>query len=80
MVETRGAPRYRVWKPARIGTGKSAIHCMLHDLSISGAAIEVESQANVTDRFVIFVAEYDLHLPCSVVWRKAYRVGVAFDW
>jgi hypothetical protein len=79
MVETRCAPRYRVSKPATIGTGKNAIHCIVRDLSTSGAAIEVESQINIPDSFVIFVTEYDLHLPCSVVWRKDYRIGVAFD-
>lgn len=79
MVETRCAPRYRVSKPATIGTGKKAIHCIVRDLSTSGAAIEVESQINIPDSFVIFVTEYDLHLPCSVVWRKDYRIGVAFD-
>jgi hypothetical protein len=80
MVETRCAPRYRVLKPATIGSGKNAINCIVRDLSTSGASIEVESQINIPESFVIFVTEDDLHLSCRVVWRKDYRIGVSFGW
>ncbi|MBN9601669.1 MAG: PilZ domain-containing protein [Afipia felis] len=80
MTETRYAPRYRVSKPAMIGSGKNAIACVIRNLSTTGAAIEVENQINIPDSFVMFVSEDDLRLLCHVVWRKDYRIGVAFDW
>lgn len=79
MVETRRAPRYRVSKPAKIGEGKQAINCIVRDLSTTGAAIEVENQIGIPDNFILFVTEDDLHLSCNIVWRRDFRIGVAFD-
>jgi hypothetical protein len=79
MVETRIAPRYRVMKVAKIEFGATAIDCTVRDLSLTGAAIEVPSQAGIPERFTLVMPDDGLHLPCHVVWRKEYRIGVAFD-
>ena len=79
MVETRRAPRFRVSKLATIGMGKSAIRCWIHDLSATGAAIAVDTQAGIPERFTLVIPEDGLQLPCQVVWRKEYRIGVAFE-
>jgi hypothetical protein len=79
MVETRIAPRYRVMKVAKIEFGATAINCTVRDLSLTGAAIEVPSQAGIPERFTLVMPDDGLHLPCHVVWRKEYRIGVAFD-
>ena len=79
MVETRRAPRFKVSKPARVGGSKDAAHCVIRDLSITGAALEIDSQADVPDQFILVVPEDGLSLPCSVAWRRGYRVGVAFE-
>jgi hypothetical protein len=79
MVETRIAPRYRVMKVARIEFGAATIDCTVRDLSLTGAAIEVPSQAGIPERFTLVMPDDGLHLPCHVVWRKEYRIGVAFD-
>ena len=75
MVETRIAPRYRVMKVAKIEFGATAIDCTVRDL----AAIEVPSQAGIPERFTLVMPDDGLHLPCHVVWRKEYRIAVAFD-
>jgi hypothetical protein len=79
MVETRRAPRFKVSKPARIGDGKNATQCIIRDLSVTGAALEIESQSDVPDTFTLIVPEDNLVLPSCVVWRRGYRVGIAFE-
>ncbi len=79
MVETRIAPRHRVLKAATIVFGGRAIDCMVRDLSITGAALEVPSQIGIPAKFLLVIPSDGLHLPCHVVWRKEYRIGVAFD-
>lgn len=79
MVETRYAPRYRVSKSATIGHGRCAPGCVIRDLSITGAAIQVEDQAGIPDEFILFIEEDNLSLPCHIVWRKGFRIGVVFD-
>ena len=79
MVETRIAPRHRVLKAAKIAFGGSAIDCTIRDLSITGAALEVSSQGGIPAQFTLVVPGDGLHLPCNVVWRNGYRIGVAFD-
>jgi hypothetical protein len=78
MVETRIAPRYRASKTATIEFDGAAVDCMVRDLSITGAALTV-SQVGIPGKFILVVASHGLHLPCHVVWRRGYRMGVAFD-
>jgi hypothetical protein len=79
MVETRAAPRYRVTKPARIEHGGHKITCTLRDLSTTGAALEVPDPAIIPAKFILVVPEDGLKLPCRVVRRTDFRIGVAFD-
>jgi hypothetical protein len=78
MVETRAAPRYRLLKPAKIEFGRVEVDCVLRDLSLTGAALEVSSQSGIPEEFNLVVPADGLNLPCRVVWRKVYRIGVAF--
>ncbi len=79
MVETRRAPRFKVSKSARIGEGKNAAQCIIRDLSVTGAAVEVESQSDIPDTFTLVVPGDGLILPSRVVWRRGYRVGIMFE-
>jgi hypothetical protein len=79
MVETRAAPRYRVMKPAQIEYGGEKFACTVRDLSITGAALEVSDPSGIPARFTLVVPEDGLKLPCRVVRRKGFRIGVAFD-
>ncbi len=78
MVETRIAPRYHASKGATIEFDGGAIDCMVRDLSITGAALTV-SQVGIPGKFKLVVHSDGLCLPCHVVWRRGYRMGVAFD-
>ena len=79
MVETRAAPRYRVSKPAHIVTRTDKIPCTVRDLSVTGAAVEVAEPALVPEKFILIVVEDGLELPCRVVRRSSFRIGVAFE-
>ncbi len=79
MVETRIAPRYRVSKAGTIEFLGGAFDCVVRNLSVTGAAIEVFSQAGIPESFVLVMAEDGLRLPCHIVWRAEYRIGVTFD-
>ena len=79
MVETRAAPRYRVIKPAQIEYGGDRITCTIRDLSITGAALEVSGATVIPEKFTLVVPEDGLKLPCRVVRRTGFRIGVAFE-
>jgi PilZ domain len=80
MVETRIAPRYRVSKPAQIEYGGDKTPCTIRDLSITGAALEISDlTAKIPPTFTLIVPGDGLKLPCQVVWRTAFRIGVAFN-
>jgi hypothetical protein len=57
----------------------STVNCLICDMSISGAAIEVRNPQDIPERFSVHFKGDDTPLSCYVVWRKADRVGVAFD-
>ncbi|HMM92059.1 PilZ domain-containing protein [Bradyrhizobium sp.] len=79
MVETRIAPRVRVMKPAKIEYGGDKYPCTVRDISTTGAALDFADRIRIPDAFTLVLPEDRLKLPCHVVWRKDYRVGVAFD-
>lgn len=80
MVETRAASRLRVMKPAKIEYGGVKTPCMIRDLSVTGAALEVsELSGNIPVTFNLIMPDDGLKLPCHVVWRRKYKIGVAFE-
>ncbi|MFO1107548.1 MAG: PilZ domain-containing protein [Bradyrhizobium sp.] len=80
MVETRTAPRCRLSKAAKIDYGGDKTPCLIRDLSVTGAAIELSDlSAMVPEAFTLLVPEDKLKLPCRVVWRSGYRIGVTFE-
>ena len=79
MVETRIATRHRVMKVAKIKFAFVSIDCKVRDLSITGAALEVPTQIGIPAKFTLVMPDDGLHLPCQVVWRREFRIGVAFE-
>jgi PilZ domain len=79
MVETRIATRHRVQKAATIEFGGVAIDCTIRNLSTTGALLEVAGRDRIPAEFALVVPGDNLYLPCTVVWRSEYRMGVHFD-
>jgi PilZ domain len=55
------------------------INCLISNMSISGAAIEVTNAQEIPVRFSLFFKTDGTRIPCHVIWRQNERVGVAFD-
>ena len=80
MVETRIAPRFRVSKAATIEfIGGRPIHCVICNLSVTGAAIELSDPCGIPDSFLLVMPDDGLRLPrqCGdVVLRISDRRGI----
>jgi hypothetical protein len=78
MNEQRDSRRQRVLKPGTIAFNGSGIDCVVRNISVTGAALEVESHSGIPPTF-------DLIMPgkfserCRVLWRKDKRIGVVFE-
>jgi hypothetical protein len=72
--------RFRVAKPASIEDGGFKIACIIRDLSLTGAAVEVTDldTKTIPATFTLIVPEDKLKLSCRVVWRTAFRIGLTF--
>lgn len=82
MVEDRIAPRHRVNKQATINDGGDKYACIVRDISTTGAALELPdliSHVRNAHAFTLEFPEDRLKLPCRVVWRSGYRMGVTFE-
>jgi hypothetical protein len=78
-MEKRAAPRKPVLMSGAIEFAGSVINCLISNISISGAAIEVTSPHDIPERFNLVFKADDTHIPCRVVWRQGEQIGVAFD-
>lgn len=67
----------RVLKAGEIAFGGSTIDCLARNLSAHGAALDVESQVGIPDRFRLVIG-HDARA-CAVKWRKGRRIGVVFE-
>ncbi len=78
-MEKRAAPRKPVLMSGAIEFAGSVINCLISNISISGAAIEVNSPHDIPEHFNLLFKADDTRIPCHVVWRQEERIGVAFD-
>lgn len=68
MVETRIAPRYRVSKAGTIEFIGGTIDCVVRNLSVTGAALEVSNQTGIPESFILVMPDDGLRLLCHIVW------------
>ena len=78
-MERRGKPRKLVLMSGAVQFAGSTINCLICDISISGAALEITNPGDIPDRFNLVFKADGTHIPCHVVWREGGRIGVAFD-
>lgn len=65
-------------KAGTINFGGGAIDCIVRNLSLTGAALEVASPIGIPASFTLIIKADDRQFPCEVVWRKERRLGVVF--
>jgi hypothetical protein len=79
LDEKRDTQRQPILKAGTISFDGSGIDCLVRNMSGDGANLEVESQIGIPDSFDLVVDSEHSNHHCHVVWRKARRIGVAFD-
>jgi hypothetical protein len=70
--------RHQLLTAGTISFQGSKIDCAVHDLSLGGAKLEVDSHTGIPDTFDLLMAHTGKQR-CHVVWRKEGRIGVAFS-
>jgi hypothetical protein len=78
-METRASPRKTVLMSRAIEFAGITINCLVRNISISGAALDVTNPIDIPERFDLVFRADGTHIPCHVVWRQDERIGVAFD-
>jgi hypothetical protein len=78
MGDKRDSQRQHVLKAETILFDGYGTDCLVRKMSLGGANLEVESQTGIPDSFDVIDVEHSSQ-HCHVVWRKARRIGVAFD-
>jgi PilZ domain len=79
FMERRANPRKKILMSGGIEFAGGHINCLISEISISGAAIEITNPEDIPDRFNLVFKADEAHIPCRVVWRQEERIGVAFD-
>ena len=82
IVRTWIAPRCRANKSAVAEYGGDNYPCTVRDLSATGAAIEFPDLVSLlpfAKAFNLILKDDGLKLPCRIVWKRNYRMGVTFD-
>ena len=80
--EGRITTRFKCDKRAIAEYGGDKYSCIIRDLSSTGAAIEFPELVRVIPiegGFNLIMPEDGLKLPCRIVWKRDYRMGVTFD-
>jgi len=79
--EKRRSHRQLLKYPAKIDTGDGTPprHCVLTDISVTGARVIVQTPDQIPDRFtLVLAAEHGTRRRCTVVWREANQLGLEF--
>ena len=79
MDDNRNTQRQNVIKAGTISFDGSGIDCLVRNMSVGGANLEVESQIGIPNSFDLVIDVEHSSQHCHIVWRKARRIGVAFD-
>ena len=78
MEEKRKHPRTEINEPAYVSSGGSVMSCMVQNISLEGAAIDVENPAFVPAHFRLVMASDSSVHECSVAWIQKNRIGLTF--
>ncbi|MBR0831476.1 PilZ domain-containing protein [Bradyrhizobium manausense] len=78
MNEKRAAQRHRVFKGGRITFEGRNIACTVRNMSISGAAIDLDGLVVLPSSFMLSIERDHFVRNCRAVWRSDKRIGLAF--
>ena len=78
MEEKRKHPRSEINEPAYVSSGGSVMSCVVRNISVEGAAIDVENPAFVPARVSLVMAKDASVRECRIAWIQNNRIGVSF--
>ena len=78
-MDKRANLRNRVLKAGTIEFDGTTINCIVRNVSVSGAALDVRSPLGVPEYFTLAFRGEGVHIQCRVVWRNERRIGVKFN-
>ena len=78
MEEKRKHPRTEIREPAYVSLGGFVMSCMVRNISVEGAAIDVENPAFVPPRFRLVMAKDSSVRECRITWIQKNRIGLTF--
>jgi PilZ domain len=78
MEEKRKYQRTEINDPAFVSAGGSVMRCMVRNISLEGAAIDVDNPAFVPAQFRLVIASDSSTRDCRVIWIREKRIGLAF--
>ena len=80
LADKRSTQRRRVLKAGTIAFGQAGgFDCIVRNLSETGACLEIESPVGIPNAFTLIVPADRFERSATVKWRKAKRIGIAFD-
>jgi len=79
LMNNRKNERHQVLETGTISFQGSKIDCAVHDISVGGAKLEIDSDTAIPDSFDLLMRNQSGKQRCHVVWRKQARIGVAFS-
>ena len=78
MIEKRATQRHRVFKGGTITFEGSGVACTVRNISVSGAAIDLENPVTLPQSFMLSITRDNFVRNCRTVWRSDRRIGLAF--
>jgi hypothetical protein len=78
MEEKRKHPRTEIDEPAYVSSGGSVMSCIVRNISLEGAAIEIENPVFVPARFRLVMANNSSVRECRIAWIQKNRIGLSF--
>ena len=78
MEERRKHPRTEINQPAYVSADGSVMSCMVRNISVEGAAIDVDNPPFVPAHFRLVIAKNSTVHECRIAWIQRNRIGVTF--
>ncbi len=79
MEEKRKHPRTEIEEPAYVSSGGSVMRCVVRNISVEGAAIDVANPAFVPQCFRLVMAkDSSIVRECRIAWIQKNRIGLTF--
>jgi hypothetical protein len=76
--DKRGAPRLKLAEQGKILLPAEQVWVAIHDLSETGAKLEVWSGTTLPDAFDLMLVKHKLTVHASLEWREGEFAGVSF--